>query len=84
MSKSMLKKSSFNYNNFSYRTDEKGKVHVDFTMLIYIYNAQKLAVNRLNQQMHKMNQAVFRLSKRGKTFMELISIIIEIEMWVLI
>ncbi|MFE3975212.1 MULTISPECIES: hypothetical protein [unclassified Peribacillus] len=84
MSKSMLKKSSFNYNNFSYRTGEKGKVHVDFTMLIYIYNAQKLAVNRLNQQMHKMNQAVFRLSKRGKTFMELISIIIEIEMWVLI
>lgn len=53
-------------------------------MLIYIYNAQKLAVNRLNQQMHKMNQAVFRLSKRGKTFMELISIIIEIEMWALI
>lgn len=50
-------------------------------MLVYIYNPPKLAVNRLNQQMHKMNQAVIRLGKRRQTLYGIISIIIEIEMW---
>jgi hypothetical protein len=56
-------------NNFSYRTGEKGEVHFELTMLVYIYNPPKLAVNRLNQQMYKMNQAVIRLGKRRQTLL---------------
>lgn len=40
--------------------DEKAKVQFNLTRLVYIYNPPKLAVDLLNQQMHKMNQAVNR------------------------
>jgi hypothetical protein len=52
-----------------YLTGEKGEVHFELTMLVYIYNPPKLAVNRLNQQMYKMNQAVIRLGKRRQTLL---------------
>lgn len=63
-------------------------------MLVYIYNAPKLALDRLNQQMHKKSSCYsffemndlnsITLTKAKLLWNGIVSIIIEIEMWVLI
>lgn len=63
-------------------------------MLVYIYNAPKLALDRLNQQMDKKSSCYsffemndlnsITLTKAKLLWNGIDSIIIEIEMWVLI
>lgn len=48
-------KEFFQLKNVRYRTGKKAKVHFDLVTLVY--NASKLAVDRINQQMQKVNQA---------------------------
>lgn len=48
-------KEFFQLKNARYRTGKKAKVHFDLVTLVY--NASKLAVDRINQKMNKMNQA---------------------------
>jgi transposase len=48
-------KEFFQLKNVRYRTGKKAKVHFDLVTLVY--NASKLAVDRINQQMNKINQA---------------------------
>lgn len=48
-------KEFFQLKNVRYRTGKKAKVHFDLVSLVY--NASKLAVDRINQQMNKMNLA---------------------------
>ncbi|MBP2243378.1 transposase [Cytobacillus eiseniae] len=48
-------KEFFQLKNVRYRTGKKAKVHFDLVTLVY--NASKLAVDRINQQMNEMTQA---------------------------
>ena len=48
-------KKFFQLKNVRYRTGKQAKVHFDLVTLVY--NASKLAVNRINQKIKKMNQA---------------------------
>ena len=47
-------KEFFQLNNVRYRTGKRAKVHFDFAILIY--NAAKLACDRLNQELEQQNQ----------------------------
>jgi len=48
-------KEFFQLKNVRYRTGKKAKVHFDLVTLVY--NASKLAVDRINQQINKITQA---------------------------
>ncbi|QWH17240.1 hypothetical protein EXW62_09050 [Bacillus mycoides] len=48
-------KEFFQLKNVRYRTEKRSKIHFDFVTLVY--NAPKLAVDRINQKIKEMNQA---------------------------